>query len=41
MKITLDATGAKPGDCVVSIPGYYTDAQRQVVRVGVLGQWEG
>jgi len=31
VKITLDATGAKPGDCVVSIPGYYTDAQRQAM----------
>jgi len=28
VKITLGATGAKPGDCVISIPAYYTDAQR-------------
>jgi heat shock protein 4 len=28
VKITLNSTGAKPGDCVISIPAYYTDAQR-------------
>ena len=27
-KITMRATDAKPGDCVVSIPAYYTDSQR-------------
>lgn len=31
VKITLEATGAKPGDCVISIPGFYTDAQRQAM----------
>lgn len=31
VSITLESTGAKPGDCVVSIPGYYTDAQRQAM----------
>jgi len=31
VKITLESTGAKPGDCVISIPGYYTDAQRQAM----------
>jgi heat shock protein 4 len=31
VKITLQSTGAKPGDCVISIPGYYTDAQRQAM----------
>jgi heat shock protein 4 len=29
--ITLESTGSKPGDCVISIPGYYTDAQRQAM----------
>jgi len=31
VNITLDATGSKPGDCVISIPGFYTDAQRQAM----------
>ena len=31
VSITLEATGAKPGDCVISIPGFYTDAQRQAM----------
>jgi len=30
-KITLEATGSKPGDCVVSVPGWYTDAQRRAM----------
>jgi heat shock protein 4 len=31
VNITLEATGSKPGDCVISIPGFYTDAQRQAM----------